>query len=252
MTEQKKIIAFIPSRFASTRLPGKPLIDICGKTLIQRVWEGAAQSKILQRIIIPTDDERIAEHCFNIGAEAVMTSPDLMSGSDRILSAYSMVGEYADIIINIQGDEPLITGELIDQLIVQFLNSGAEVGTLIKKIKINDEIFEPSVVKALIDHDNYAVYFTRSPVPWMRDWDKSAWSESRLHYKHLGIYIYKKSALEQFGTLKPTKHELAEKLEQLRFLDNGIKIFCVETDKELIGVDTPQDLEEVRNYYIAK
>jgi len=158
MTEQKKIIACIPARYSSTRLPGKPLIDICGKTLIQRVWEGVAQSKYLQRIIIPTDDERIADFCFTIGAEAVMT-PLADSGSDRIISAISMLGEDAEIILNVQGDEPLVTGELIDELIVHFINSGAQVGTLIKKISLNSDIFDPSTVKVILDKNNYALYF---------------------------------------------------------------------------------------------
>ncbi|OGU16640.1 MAG: hypothetical protein A2X61_01125 [Ignavibacteria bacterium GWB2_35_12] len=241
----KKAICIIPARYDSTRLPGKPLINIAGKPLLQWVWESAKKSVYLSRVIIATDDERICDMCKNIGAEYLLTPKNIQSGSDRIAFTYQSLKEDADIILNLQGDEPLIKADVIDLLINQFALSNADVGTLIKKINTNDELFDPSVVKVVIDNNNYALYFSRSPVPHVRDTMPESWLNNNNYWKHIGIYAYRKESLLNFANLSPSKLEQAEKLEQLRLLEHGAKYLCVETDINLIGVDTKEDIVEV-------
>lgn len=242
-----KSIAIIPARFASTRLPGKPLADICGKPLIQWVWESASRSNVLQRIVIATDDERIAEVCFNIGAETVLTPSEMNSGTDRVLYAYEQLGEDADIVLNIQGDEPFLSGEIIDRLIGEFSSSESDVGTIVKKIDSADELVDPSVVKVVLKKDNNAFYFSRSPVPFVRDSAPSESIERFDFWKHIGVYAYKVAALRQFAGLEQSNLENMEKLEQLRLLEQGAKYYCMKTELDLVGVDTPEDLERVRS-----
>ena len=242
-----KSIAIIPARFASTRLPGKPLVDICGKPLIQWVWEAASRSNSLHRIVIATDDERIAEVCFEIGAEAVLTPSEINSGTDRVLYAYEQLGENAEIVVNVQGDEPFLSGEVIDQLIGKFAATEAEVGTIIKKIDSTKELMDPSVVKVVLREDNHAFYFSRSPVPFARDASPSESIAQYDFWKHIGIYAYRVSALRQHAGLPQSKLEGMEKLEQLRLLEHGAKFFCMESNLDLVGVDTPEDLERVRS-----
>jgi 3-deoxy-manno-octulosonate cytidylyltransferase (CMP-KDO synthetase) len=242
-------IAIIPARHASTRLPGKPLLDIAGKPLLQRVWESVLSSVYLNRVIIATDDAKIAELCDMIGAEYVMTPPDLPSGSDRIMYAYNEIGEDAGIIVNVQGDEPFMTGEIIDNLIDEFIKSNADVGTLVCPIKHSNELTDPSVVKVVIAENSTAMYFSRSPIPFFRDLAPEEWLNKRKYYKHIGVYAYQTESLNRFTTLPPSELELTEKLEQLRLLEFGAKYLCVETDAELIGVDTYEDLERVRKIF---
>lgn len=244
-----EIIGIIPSRYSSTRLPGKPLLDICGKTLLQRVWENAEQSTLLNKVLIATDDARISAHSKEIGAECVMTAPELNSGTDRIASAYNINQEKGDIILNIQGDEPLLQAFDIDNLIRDFIDSGKDTGTLIKRIDKYEDLLNPNVVKAVISNNNEALYFSRSPIPFIRDVNQKDWLKSFVFYRHIGIYIYKKEALFKFVNLQQSSLELAEKLEQLRLLQNGISMHCVETDLELLGVDTEHDLEQARLYF---
>jgi 3-deoxy-manno-octulosonate cytidylyltransferase (CMP-KDO synthetase) len=241
-----KSIAIIPARYASTRLPGKPLADICGKPLIQRVWESASRSRELQRIVIATDDERIAEVCFEIGAECVLTPSDLNSGTDRALYAYNQLEEDADIVLNIQGDEPFLTGEIIDELIREFSGSSSDVGTIIKKIETPEELDDPSVVKVVLRSNQTAFYFSRCAVPFVRDDEMKSALEKYDYWKHIGVYAYKIDALKLFAGLEQSSIERMEKLEQLRLLEQGAEFFCMKTDKNLIGVDTPEDLEAVR------
>lgn len=247
----KKAICIIPARYDSTRLPGKPLIKIAGKPLLQWVWEVAKKSAILNRVIIATDDDRIVALCNKIGAEYLLTPKNITSGSDRISYTYQSLKEDADIIINLQGDEPLIKADVIDSLINQFALSNADVGTLIKVIKSNDELFDPSVVKVVVDNNNYALYFSRSTIPHLRDVKKENWLQSESFWKHIGIYAYSKESLMNFSKLKPSSLELSEKLEQLRLLEYGAKFLCVETDIELIGVDTKEDVEKVEKILLA-
>ncbi len=238
-------IGIIPSRIGSTRLPEKPLALINGKSLIQRVWEGANTSKTLRRLIVATDDERIKIHCESFGAEVVMTPPELPSGTDRIAYVVKSLDESADVIFNIQGDEPLITGDLIDELFNKFVISLCEVGTLIKRIEEFEEIDNPGIVKVTLRNDNVANYFSRSPIPYVRDKEKKDWLNEQVFWKHIGIYAYKDYALQKFTELPQTDLEISESLEQLRLLQNNFKFYCLETKTEFISIDTPEDIIKV-------
>lgn len=239
------IIGIIPARFASTRLPGKPLVDICGKTMLQRVYEQAQQSALLSQVIIATDDERIINEAKKFHAEAVMTPADIQSGSDRIALAAKKIP--ADIVVNIQGDEPLIDPKLIDQTIQALRDdSQAVVSTAIKQTTLPQEIFNSSVVKVVVDNNMYALYFSRSPIPHNRDAKSDAdWIRGTTFYKHFGIYVYRAEFLQKYTTLPPSKLEIAEKLEQLRILEHGFKIKCVVTEYESVPVDTADDVQKV-------
>lgn len=248
----KQAIAIIPARYGSSRLEGKPLVKLLGKPLIQWVWEAAARSIMLRDIIIATDDERIAEECLTFGAACIMTPDVLPSGSDRVFWAYKELKEFADVIINIQGDEPLITPEIIDSLIVNMFDTNAEVGTLIKKIKTNEELFDPSTVKVTLNNKNQALYFSRSPIPFCRDIEKNNWHQVKDYWKHIGIYAFQPHTLWKFVHFSSTELEEIEKLEQLRLLQNGIPINCFETNIELIGVDTKEDVIKAEGALQAK
>lgn len=240
------IIAIIPARYASTRLPAKPLADICGRTMIQRVYEQTKKSKLITDIIIATDDERIVSAVQSFGGKGAMTPVDIHSGSDRI--AFVAKHLNADIIVNVQGDEPLIDPLLIDQTIQTLIDdANAVVSTAVKKTLSHQDVFNPNVVKVVLDTRHYALYFSRSPVPHMRDAKKdSDWFNSTPFYKHFGIYVYRAGFLQTFTTLPQTPLEHAEKLEQLRVLEHGYKIKCAVTEYESVPVDTPEDLERVR------
>lgn len=242
------ILGIIPARYSSNRLPGKVLADINGKPMLQRVWEAACRSKFLSRIIIATDDERIENLCLNIGAEYIMTPSELSSGTERAIYAYRILNEDSEIILNIQGDEPLLNGPLIDHLIESFIARNADVGTLIKRIDNNEDIFNPSVVKVTLNNESNALYFSRSPIPYLRDYPKSDWHKVHTFWKHIGIYIYKHTAFLNFNVLANSELDKFEQLEQLRFLQNGYSIHCIETDQNLISIDTYEDLEHIKNY----
>lgn len=245
----ENVIALIPARYGSTRLAGKLLLDVNGKPLLQRVWESACRATKIRRIVIAVDDERLAELCMEIGAEFIMTPAGLHSGTDRIAYAYKELGEDADIIINIQGDEPLITGDLLDSLAAKFSLSQSDAGTVVRKISESDELEDPSVVKVVMDNRNNALYFSRNAIPFVRDSKKDEWPLKADFWKHIGIYIYKKDTLLNFVEMNPTKLEEAEKLEQMRLLQNGFKITCMPTDQELFGVDTPEDYRKANSYF---
>ena len=240
-----KIIGIIPSRFASTRLPAKPLVDICGKSMIQRVYEQATQSKLLTNVIVATDDSRIESAVKSFGGNVVMTPADIQSGSDRI--ALVAKNFKVDIVVNIQGDEPMIDPELIDQTIQLLIDDKeAVVGTAVKRTSAHQEIFNSNVVKVVMDKNNYALYFSRSSIPFIRDAKKDEdWLNGTTFYKHFGIYVYRADFLQQYSALKHSILEISEKLEQLRILENGFKIKCAVTDYESIPIDTPEDLQKV-------
>jgi 3-deoxy-D-manno-octulosonate cytidylyltransferase len=237
MPEDIKIIGIIPSRIGSTRLPGKPLLDIKGKPLIQRVWEAVSTSKLLEKIIIATDDDNIFNKSKEFTDNVVMTSPELPSGTDRIMQAYNILKENADVVVNIQGDEPLIKGEIIDDLLIKFIKSDADVGTIVKKISNRSEIDDTSVVKVQLNPDKTANKFSRIPF------------KDNIHWKHIGIYAYKIEALKKFVSLPVSESEKKERLEQLRLMEAGAVYYCMETDADLIGVDTIEDLERVRRVF---
>ena len=244
------IIGIIPARFASTRLMGKPLADIGGKPLIQHTYENASKSKLFNKIIIAVDDEKVAQVCTDFGAEVVLTAKDIQTGSDRI--AYVVKKRKGvDIIVNIQGDEPFVKGKMIDQAIEPLLfDKEVNVSTLVKRIESVKELKSPDNVKVVFDYQNYALYFSRSPIPYVRDAvsAKKAIEENEI-FKHIGLYVFRRESLLKFTKLKPTDLELTEKLEQLRMLEKGIKIKVVVTELDTIGVDTPEDLKRARAYY---
>jgi 3-deoxy-manno-octulosonate cytidylyltransferase (CMP-KDO synthetase) len=244
------ILGVIPARFASSRLLGKPLANIGGKPMIQHTYESAKRSKLLNDVLIAVDDEKVYEVAKSFGARVKMTPRDLPSGSDRIAYAVKNMRS-AEIIVNIQGDEPFISGRMIDEAIEPLLfDSSVQVSTLVKRIQTVEELKTPSIPKVVFDYENYALYFSRSPIPFVRDartnLEKIRKGEI---YKHIGLYVYRREALFKFTSMKPTDLELTEKLEQLRMLENGMKIKVVVTEYESISVDTPEDLERARNYY---
>jgi len=238
-----KTIGVIPARYASTRLKAKVLVDLLGKPLIQHVWERARQAKRLDGLLIAVDDEHVKAVCEGFGAKVVMTSPDCTSGSDRIMEAVKDLS--AAYILNIQGDEPLIDPSIIDNLVTTLWKERqAPVATVMKRIDKEDDLINPNVVKVVVDRKGYALYFSRSVMPFNRE---GVAFNSLAYYKHLGIYGYQKSFLMSFKKLPKSMLEDVEKLEQLRVLEAGYKIKVIETDKETISVDTVEDLEKVKS-----
>jgi len=248
-----KITAVIPARYASTRFPGKALAEIDGRPMIQHVYERATQSKLVSRVIVATDDLRIADAVTAVGGEAIMTSINHETGTDRL--AEVAAGLDADIIVNLQGDEPLIDPAMIDLAIQPFLEEAdLQMGTVKTRIKCLHDFLSPNVVKVVTDNLNNALYFSRSPLPFFRDkWkdlkDDSFCCGKLLCYKHVGLYVYRRDFLLRFATMPATFLEISEKLEQLRAIENGVKIRVVETDFESVGVDTPDDLLKAQEQY---
>jgi 3-deoxy-manno-octulosonate cytidylyltransferase (CMP-KDO synthetase) len=240
-------IGVIPARFASSRFPGKPLVDLIGKPMIQRVSERAAGARSLSRVLVATDDKRIRDAVLAFGGEAVMTPAGIPSGTDRM--AFVAENLDADIFVNIQGDEPLIEPDEIDAVVLLLAEDpGADVGTLVKKIDRADELESPNTAKVVLDASGYALYFSRSPIPYDRD-ETDAGARIRKHpyWKHIGIYGFRREFLLQYARWRPTPLERAEKLEQLRVLERGYRIKTAETRFEPVCVDTPADAERVRN-----
>ena len=244
------IIGVIPARFASTRLMGKPLANIGGKPLIQHTYENACKSKLIEKLILAVDDAKVASVARGFGADVIETRKEIASGSDRIAYVAKTYKE-AEIIVNIQGDEPFIQPEMIDQAIEPLLfDKTIEVTTLIKQISSLKELHSPDVVKVVFDYNNYALYFSRLPIPFARNAISDAAAlDITDYYKHIGLYVFKRKALLKFTTLKQTDLEKTEMLEQLRMLENGMKIKVVETEYDSIGVDTQEDLKRARTYY---
>jgi len=251
-----KITAVIPARYASTRFPGKALAEIDGRPMIQHVYERTVQSRLVTRTIVATDDKRIADVVTRIGGEAIMTSVSHETGTDRL--AEVAAGLDADIIVNVQGDEPLIDPAMIDRAILPFLEEpGLQMGTLKTRIKCLHDFLSPNVVKVVTDNLGNALYFSRSPLPFFRDkWkdlkDESFCSGKLLCYKHVGLYVYRRDFLLKYALMPPTFLEISEKLEQLRALENGVPIRVVETEFESIGVDTPDDLVKAKDRYMKR
>jgi len=248
-----KITAVIPARYASTRFPGKALAEIDGRPMIQYVYERAAQSKLISRVIVATDDPRIADAVSMIGGEVIMTSRDHETGTDRLAEVAAALD--SDIIVNVQGDEPLIDPAMIDQALQPLLEEDdLQMGTVKTRIKCLHDFLSPNVVKVVTDNRGNALYFSRSPLPFFRDkWkdlkDESFSSGKLLCYKHVGLYVYRRDFLLKFASMPATFLEISEKLEQLRAIENGVTIRVVETEFESIGVDTPDDLLKVQEKY---
>lgn len=240
----RKILGVIPARYASSRFPGKALVPIASKTMLQHVWERASQARYLTSTIIATDDERIAAVARSFGARVRMTRADHLSGTDRVAEAAS--AEEAQLVVNIQGDEPLIDPGAIDAAILPLAHDPEIVmGTLKKKIEDPREIGDPNVVKVVTGRDGDAIYFSRLPIPCHRDGDAAAPD----YYKHIGLYVYQRDFLLAYSELPVGPLERSEKLEQLRALENGFRIRVVETEYESLGVDTQEDLDRVTRLF---
>jgi 3-deoxy-manno-octulosonate cytidylyltransferase (CMP-KDO synthetase) len=237
-------LGIIPARYASTRFPGKPLVDIDGKTMIQRVYEQACSASSLDKVVIATDDTRIIAEIERFGGEYVVTRADHQSGTDRCAEvAEKMTG--FDVIINIQGDEPYIDPVQINLLSSCFEDPGVKLATLIKMIHDKEELFNHNIPKVVINTQGEAIYFSRHPIPYIRSSEEEHWVVAHQFYKHIGIYGYTNEALLQITRMDPSSLELAESLEQLRWIENGFKIQTKVTALETIAVDTPEDLEKI-------
>jgi 3-deoxy-manno-octulosonate cytidylyltransferase (CMP-KDO synthetase) len=241
-----KTIAIIPARYGSERLPAKPLADIAGKPMIQHVVERTAKASRIHETLVATDDQRIMDAVLRFGGNAVMTPADLKSGTDRVAFAAQNLPD-ADIIVNVQGDEPLIVPAMIDQA-VEPLQQNASVlaGTLVREISTDEELANPGVVKAVLDSNGYCLYFSRSIIPFLRDVPLKEWRARHTFYKHIGLYVFRRELLLRYATLPQTPLERAEKLEQLRLLEHGYPMKATITTHDTTPVDTASDLDNVR------
>ncbi len=252
MIETSRVLAVIPARMQSQRLPGKPLADISGKTLIQRVWERASLAKSLAKTVVATDDIRIFDFCKKIGAPCLMTGSDNITGSDRVAEAYSILaakGEHFDLVANVQGDMPFINPLVIDKAVRTLADSSSDFGmsTIATPIFDQQEFLKPSAVKAVPGEDGSVLYFTRAPAPFIRDMDEFRCNaENPFGYKHMGLYVFRPAALTRLKMLPQALSEKREKLEQLRALAHGIRIRLVVVSRDEVSpsieVDTPEDL----------
>jgi 3-deoxy-manno-octulosonate cytidylyltransferase (CMP-KDO synthetase) len=242
-----KVLVVIPARYGSTRFPGKPLALLRDKkTLIQHVYENSKGSRLASDVVVATDSEEVLKGVTAFGGRAVMTSKEHPSGTDRAAEVASAMD--CDIIVNVQGDEPLIRPEMIDAVARLLEDGRAAMGTLAKRIESPGEMLDPNVVKVAFDSEGFAMYFSRAPIPYHRDQWKTlegVYGSRFTAYKHIGIYSYRKDALIKISRLEPSALERIERLEQLRALENGMRIKVKETSLDTIGVDTPEDLEKV-------
>ena len=241
-----KFMAIIPARYASTRFPGKPLAVLGGKTVIQRVYEQV--SSLLDEVYVATDDERIFQAVESFGGRAVMTRTDHKSGTDRIEEAAEKIGSDADVIINVQGDEPFIQPSQIETLMHLFDAPETQIGTLGKRFETIEGVENPNSPKIVTDNRGFALYFSRSPIPYVRGIDRNLWLEAYPFLKHLGIYAYCREVLREVTQLPQGRLEKAESLEQLRWLENGYRIRVGLTDVETVGIDTPEDLQRAEEF----
>ncbi|MDD5450246.1 MAG: 3-deoxy-manno-octulosonate cytidylyltransferase [Candidatus Omnitrophica bacterium] len=245
-------IGVIPARYASTRFEGKVLADLCGKSVVQHVYEKAKQAKLLDDLIVACDDERVKNAVLKFGGKVVFTSPDQPTGTDRLTEVVNPLD--VKVIVNIQGDEPFVQPTMIDSIVLE-LSSNPRTGmvTIIKKITDEKELYDPNIVKVVIDKDGYALYFSRNFIPFVRN--RAAEKpilEATTFYKHIGLYGYTKDFLFTFKNLPKAKLEEAEKLEQLRALEHGYKIKTIVTKFDTVGIDTPEDLERAKELFKAK
>ena len=243
------VLGLIPARFASTRLPGKPLIDLGGLSMIQRVVTQARLAQ-LARVVVATDDERILEHVLGFGGEAVLTRPEHPSGTDRLWEAFQQLGSPADVhcIVNIQGDEPFIHPTQINALADLFADpaTAPDIATLVKPVVSTEELFSPHLPKVVLSQRGLALYFSRHPVPYQRQRPEAEWLAHHRYLRHLGLYAYRPAVLQQLTQLPVSPLEAAESLEQLRWLEAGFHIRCAETELDAFGIDTPEDVARAR------
>ena len=238
------IYGIIPARYQSTRLPGKPLAIIGGKPMIQRVYEQCIKSRVLKGLTVATDDERIANIVKSFNGNVIFTKSEHLSGTDRCFEAAEKMNiGIGSVIINIQGDEPFINPSQIDLLASCFDEKDVNIASMMKKITRQEELDSPNTAKVVLDAQNNAMYFSRSPIPFLQNVAKENWLKESIFYKHIGIYGYKYEVLQQLVRLPQSSLEVAESLEQLRWLENGFKIAMKETEYEGFAIDTPNDLE---------
>ena len=241
-----KFIAIIPARYASTRFPGKPLALLGGQPVIQHVYEQAIS--VLPEAYVATDDERIFQCVNAFGGRAVMTRADHKSGTDRIQEAVEHIGTDADVIINIQGDEPFVQASQLKTLMQLFDDPSTQIGTLGKRFETMDAVLNPNSPKIVCDQRGFALYFSRSVIPYIRGKETAEWIDNYPYLKHLGLYAYRREVLREVTQLPQSPLEKAESLEQLRWLENGYRIRVGLTDVETVGIDTPEDLERAEAF----
>jgi 3-deoxy-manno-octulosonate cytidylyltransferase (CMP-KDO synthetase) len=241
------ILGIIPARYASTRFPAKPLVDIAGKSMIQRVYEQVRKSSLIKDVVVATDNQQIFDHVKSFGGQVCMTKESHVSGTDRCYEALTLQKEKYEYVINIQGDEPFIQPEQID-LLAKLLDGKTEIATLVKKIADQEQLLNSNIVKAVVAENNQALYFSRSVVPHIRNTPEVDWLGKHTFYKHIGMYAYRADILKQLTALSVSPLEKAESLEQLRWLENGYRIKIAETKTETIGIDTPEDLQKALQY----
>jgi 3-deoxy-manno-octulosonate cytidylyltransferase (CMP-KDO synthetase) len=236
-----QIVVVIPSRFAATRLPGKPLVNLAGKPMVQRVYEQAKLAQTVHRVLVATDDQRIVNSVLAFGGEVRMTRSDHRTGTERI--AEVAAHEPGDVFVNVQGDEPLIDPVAIDTAVAALLEDPpAQIATVATPIRHVPDIMDPNIVKTVLDFDSNALYFSRAPIPWVRD------TQQKMHvkyWKHLGLYVFQREALLEYPTFPQGELEKIEQLEQLRWLENGWKIRVAEVEHDAVSVDVPEDIARV-------
>jgi 3-deoxy-manno-octulosonate cytidylyltransferase (CMP-KDO synthetase) len=240
-----RAIGIIPARFQSSRFPGKPLADILGKSMIERVYLQAQSCHLLEAVYVATDDERIATEVERFGGQVVMTSPELESGTERCAEVLQQI-EQPEVVVNIQGDEPYISAEQMGLILSCFHDENTEIATLVKLIERQEVLLDPNKVKVIMDEDDFAIYFSRQVIPYMRDLPQEQWLNEFNYYKHIGMYAYRSETLSELMALKPSRLERAEGLEQLRWIEHGYRIKTAITEEEAFSVDTPEDLEELQ------
>jgi 3-deoxy-manno-octulosonate cytidylyltransferase (CMP-KDO synthetase) len=240
----------IPARYASSRFPGKPLVMIGNKPMIQRVYEQA--SKSINLVYVATDDRRIYDAVLNFGGNPIMTSPNHQSGTDRCAEAVDLItretGSIVDVVINIQGDEPFIKHEQINLIKECFTNDNVQIATLVRKAEPGEDVFNPNQPKVIINSEGDAMYFSRAAIPFVREAEKDEWSKRHVYYKHIGLYAYRTETLKKITMLDRSPLEISESLEQNRWLENGFRIRTAITLWESFGIDTPDDLEKAKTF----
>lgn len=238
------ILGIIPARYASSRFPGKPLTSILGTSMIQRVYEQAKKSPALAEVVVATDDERIYKHVESFGGKAVYTREDHPSGTDRCFEALQKTGKHFDYVINIQGDEPFIDPSQID-LLASVCNGHTELATLMIPVDSHEVLFDMGEVKITLNREQEALYFSRMVIPYIKGVDQKDWHKRHPYFRHVGMYAYRHDILEKVTKLQPSPLEKAESLEQLRWLENGLKVKCVVTHFDSHCIDTPEDVDKV-------
>lgn len=238
-----KILGIIPARYESSRFPGKPLANIAGKSMIQRVYEQSSKVPAFTKVLVATDHKEIYEHVLAFGGNAVITSPAHPTGTDRCYEALHKEDKYYEFVVNIQGDEPFVAPKQIE-LLVSVLNPAVELATLVKKIDREEELNDPNEAKVVINKNMEGIYFSRSPIPYQKDTPRSEWVYKHTCYKHVGIYAYRSDVLDSITKLPVSALEKAESLEQLRWIENGYAIKVAITDVDSMCIDSPEDIEK--------